>query len=447
MADPVESDAADKTLPRPPRSVPAGMVLATIVVAFVGSLVWFGSSGSGNPPRQDAAFTTQSSGAATPASPAKVLAPPGRNVPLRPPPNDAKVGVWKGKQIGFASIIVDAGNRATNLPKRAWVIAVATALQESALKNQGTKAYPVTERFPYDKLGDDYDSVGLFQQRPSQGWGDPDKLMDPWFAAAKFYERLAERVKNWDNWQDPSKVRLTDIAQSVQKSKYGDAYQKHEQDAIKIVDLVLQYQYTPEYHKSVQKNEDDARIQNNWFVMVQCQKPNALACRSMPWQVTQPVADNHAAFKAAFPKAELNSHLGDWRHENDDEPQDHTPIGKSCLNKVCNVKGWVYAQDFGNGKARDTGFDLNHFVHWVIDECRAKSKSCEGLKYVVTTIPSNKGSLYYGAISVRTGWSVAEPHDPDHEDHVHLSWQPGFERTASSLMANYVASLKSGGSR
>ena len=58
------------------------------------------------------------------------------------------------------------------VPPRGWVIAVATAMQECSLTNHGY-------------LGDhnDHDSLGLFQQRPSQGWGTPEQIMDPVYAA------------------------------------------------------------------------------------------------------------------------------------------------------------------------------------------------------------------------------------------------------------------------
>ena len=97
------------------------------------------------------------------------------------------------------------------------MIAVATALQESSLINHGD-------------LGpnNDHDSLGLFQQRPSQGWGTPEQIMNPEYAAATFYERLLA-VPGWE------RLPLTEAAQKVQRSAYPDAYAKHETRATEIV--------------------------------------------------------------------------------------------------------------------------------------------------------------------------------------------------------------------
>jgi hypothetical protein len=96
--------------------------------------------------------------------------------------------------------------RERGLPDRAVVIALATALQESGLRN-----------LDYG----DRDSLGLFQQRPSQGWGSPDQVQDPVYAAGKFYDGLVQ-VPGWEAG------RLTEVAQSVQRSGFPEAYQKHE---------------------------------------------------------------------------------------------------------------------------------------------------------------------------------------------------------------------------
>jgi hypothetical protein len=96
--------------------------------------------------------------------------------------------------------------RERGLPDRAVVIALATALQESGLRN-----------LDYG----DRDSLGLFQQRPSQGWGSPDQVQDPVYAAGKFYDGLVQ-VPGWEAG------RLTEVAQRVQRSGFPEAYQKHE---------------------------------------------------------------------------------------------------------------------------------------------------------------------------------------------------------------------------
>jgi hypothetical protein len=106
-------------------------------------------------------------------------------------------------QMANAATITAVGVRRA-MPERGIVIALATALQESKLENLDTG---------------DRDSVGLFQQRPSQGWGTVENIQDPRYAADRFYTAL-NKVKNWQH------MRLTDAAQRVQRSAYPNAYQK-----------------------------------------------------------------------------------------------------------------------------------------------------------------------------------------------------------------------------
>ncbi len=93
------------------------------------------------------------------------------------------------------------------VPHRGAVIAIAVALQESSLTNHTTAT--------------DHDSLGLFQQRPSQGWGSPAQLVDPVYASTQFYKRLLG-VGGWEQ------LPLTDAAQAVQRSAYPSAYAKWE---------------------------------------------------------------------------------------------------------------------------------------------------------------------------------------------------------------------------
>jgi murein DD-endopeptidase MepM/ murein hydrolase activator NlpD len=122
-------------------------------------------------------------------------------------------------QVRNAAIIINVGAD-LRLPPRAWVIAVATAMQESGLNNLGY-------------LGDDndHDSLGLFQQRPSSGWGTPKQVRDPVYASTKFYEKL-KTITGWET------LPLTEAAQAVQISAYPDAYAKHEPVATQIVNLL-----------------------------------------------------------------------------------------------------------------------------------------------------------------------------------------------------------------
>ncbi|MGW0804338.1 hypothetical protein [Nonomuraea sp. NPDC002799] len=106
-----------------------------------------------------------------------------------------------------ATIAAVAARR--GLPERAVVIAYATAIQESKLSN-----------LDYG----DRDSVGVFQQRESQGWGKKKQLMDPVYATNKFFAALV-KVKNY------RKIPLAEAAQAVQRSAGGYAYAPHEEEA------------------------------------------------------------------------------------------------------------------------------------------------------------------------------------------------------------------------
>ncbi|WP_443033695.1 heavy metal transporter [Streptomyces sp. AD681] len=104
---------------------------------------------------------------------------------------------------------ITAVGTARKLPDRAVTIALATAMQESALRNLDHG---------------DKDSLGLFQQRPSWGWGTPEEIMDPAYAAGEFYDHLVKVP-------DYQELPLTVAAQRVQRSGFPDAYAKHEPDA------------------------------------------------------------------------------------------------------------------------------------------------------------------------------------------------------------------------
>jgi hypothetical protein len=111
-------------------------------------------------------------------------------------------------QAHYASIIVGLSVR-RGLPPRAASIAMATVYQETGIRN-----------LDYG----DRDSVGLFQQRPSQGWGSVKQLQDPYYATNAFYDALI-KVDGWESGD------ITEVAQEVQRSGYPDAYRDHEADA------------------------------------------------------------------------------------------------------------------------------------------------------------------------------------------------------------------------
>jgi murein DD-endopeptidase MepM/ murein hydrolase activator NlpD len=112
-----------------------------------------------------------------------------------------------------AAVIVAVG-KGMAVPAYGWVVAIATALQESGLINRTTAT--------------DHDSLGLFQQRPSQGWGTPAQVTDPVYASRAFYRRLLA-VPGWQTMTE------TRAAQAVQRSTYPDAYAPHEAQAHAIV--------------------------------------------------------------------------------------------------------------------------------------------------------------------------------------------------------------------
>src|SRR5690625_640368 len=92
------------------------------------------------------------------------------------------------------------------LPARALTIAIATAMQESRLRNLDHG---------------DRDSLGVFQQRPSQDWCTAEQVMDPYYAASAFFDVLV----TIDGYRD---LEVTDAAQRVQRSGFPGAYAQHE---------------------------------------------------------------------------------------------------------------------------------------------------------------------------------------------------------------------------
>ncbi|MDO3682837.1 hypothetical protein [Micromonospora sp. C28ISP2-4] len=120
------------------------------------------------------------------------------------------------EQVANVKAIIAATKKA-GMDERAAVVSIATALQESKLENLG-------------HLGDrnDHDSQGLFQQRPSSGWGTVEQITDPEYSTTAFLTGL----KQVDGWQD---MPLTKAAQTVQVSAYPDHYAQWEQQAADLV--------------------------------------------------------------------------------------------------------------------------------------------------------------------------------------------------------------------
>ena len=115
---------------------------------------------------------------------------------------------FRPDQAQNASIIAAVAST-KKLPDHAVTVALAAALQESGLRN-----------LPYGDL----DSVGLFQERPSQGWGTTEQILQPAYAAGAFYDRLA-RVPGWES------MPVTQAAQAVEQSAAPNAYANWEGEA------------------------------------------------------------------------------------------------------------------------------------------------------------------------------------------------------------------------
>ncbi|GAB3995967.1 hypothetical protein [Nocardioides marmoraquaticus] len=122
------------------------------------------------------------------------------------------------EQAQNASLIAAIGIQ-RGLPARAVSIALATAYQESKIRN-----------IDYG----DRDSLGLFQQRPSQGWGTEEQVQDEFYATNAFYEAL-EQVDGYEQ------MRITEAAQTVQRSGFPEAYEDHAEDARALASVLTGY--------------------------------------------------------------------------------------------------------------------------------------------------------------------------------------------------------------
>jgi hypothetical protein len=149
------------------------------------------------------------------------LLPASAPSPLRPESSSCVVASASGRlrldpaQAENATTIAAVGKR-EGLADHAVTVALTAALQESKLRN-----------LPYGDL----DSLGLFQQRPSQGWGLPAQVVVPSYAAAAFYRALV-KVPGWEV------MPVGDAAQAVQRSAAPDAYAPWEHQARVLADAL-----------------------------------------------------------------------------------------------------------------------------------------------------------------------------------------------------------------
>ncbi|GLY23141.1 hypothetical protein [Micromonospora sp. NBRC 101691] len=154
--------------------------------------------------------------AATPVAVVQAEKPDtGKLMPHGEPGSQSRIPL-NAEQTANVKAIVEATKKA-GMDERAAVVAIATSLQESKLENLG-------------HLGDrnDHDSQGLFQQRPSSGWGTVEQITDPEYSTTAFLKGL----KQVDGWQD---MPLTEAAQTVQVSAYPDHYAQWEKQAADLV--------------------------------------------------------------------------------------------------------------------------------------------------------------------------------------------------------------------
>ncbi|GGA69125.1 hypothetical protein GCM10011490_19610 [Pseudoclavibacter endophyticus] len=145
-------------------------------------------------------------------------------------------------QLANAAAMVTAV-RERGASDRAALVMLMTGLQESRLRNLANPgAVPESMNFPHDGVGDDHDSIGVLQQRPSMSWGTVAELMDPGYAARAFLggpdgpnAGTPPGLLDLDAWEhdDPGVA-----AQRVQASAFPDAYEQWLGAAIEVLDRV-----------------------------------------------------------------------------------------------------------------------------------------------------------------------------------------------------------------
>jgi hypothetical protein len=121
------------------------------------------------------------------------------------PTGHGPVPGFRAEQVANAAAIVAVGAQ-LRVPPQGWLVALTAAITESGLRN-----------LPYG----DRDSLGLFQQRPSQGWGTSTQILNPRYSATQFYRHLLALP----HWQQ---MTVNNAAQSVQRSATPTAYALHE---------------------------------------------------------------------------------------------------------------------------------------------------------------------------------------------------------------------------
>jgi hypothetical protein len=193
-----------------------GILSAALIAGIVTAPVTGTHTAAAPTSLQRSPVVSAAQAAPTTPAPAVPAAPSTQDLmPNGTPSDQSTIALDDGQKANAAAIVKATQDK--YLPPRAAVIAVATSMQETKLHN-------------YGDLGstNDHDSLGLFQQRPSSGWGSPDQLTDPHYASTAFLNSLTQEP----DWQHKP---LTDAAQAVQVSAYGDRYAQWEQQAADLV--------------------------------------------------------------------------------------------------------------------------------------------------------------------------------------------------------------------
>jgi cell wall-associated NlpC family hydrolase len=146
-------------------------------------------------------------------------------------------------QLTHAATIVSVGAGTKGVGRDGILIALIAALTESHLRMlSNTSAYPDSANYPNDGSGGDHDSLGLFQMRPSTGWGTVADLMDAEYQAAAFYggptgpnAGSPRGLLDIDGWQQLPKGAA---AQAVEVSAYPDRYAAYQPVAEAILGAI-----------------------------------------------------------------------------------------------------------------------------------------------------------------------------------------------------------------
>lgn len=146
----------------------------------------------------------------------------------------ASVTISAGQTV-YVRMIIGVG-RARGVPQKGWVVALATALQESGLRNLSNPTYPASLPLSTDGQGTNRDSLGVFQQRPQSGWGSVQQLMDPVYEATAFYGGPGVSPTNLGLLDVPGweALPVSVAAQQIQGSAYPAAYAKWEAAATQL---------------------------------------------------------------------------------------------------------------------------------------------------------------------------------------------------------------------